>query len=206
MCTSRFTRIILPRTKSPLLGLILGISDEYRMNKIEIGKNRRRIDLNRVCILVFLCVAQFSQAQTIAQDKMQQLQYMIGEWEGTSKQIKDGVVVSEVPASESIKYGLNKHIITIDLTSENLLLHTVITHLNGLIPLVLPVINFGIDCYGDSICSCTRLGHCLFGHTQRYGRTQCCHLWYHIGSRTCKIDQRNRLGNHRQWPRNLGQI
>jgi len=98
------------------------------MNKIEIGKNRRRIDLNRVCILVFLCVAQFSQAQTIAQDKMQQLQYMIGEWEGTSKQIKDGVVVSEVPASESIKYGLNKHIITIDLTSENLLLHTVITY------------------------------------------------------------------------------
>jgi hypothetical protein len=128
MCASRFTRIILPRTKSPLLGLILGISDEYRMNKIEIGKNRRRIDLNRVCILVFLCVAQFSQAQTIAQDKMQQLQYMIGEWEGTSKQIKDGVVVSEVPASESIKYGLNKHIITIDLTSENLLLHTVIIY------------------------------------------------------------------------------
>ncbi|MFK8045334.1 MAG: hypothetical protein AB8B72_07560 [Crocinitomicaceae bacterium] len=77
--------------------------------------------------LLFLTIANsgFSQS-SVKQEKMAQLSFMVGDWVGTSKTIKNDSVVSEVPALQKIKYDLNKHIIIIDLRSETLQLHTII--------------------------------------------------------------------------------
>ncbi|MEM6516122.1 MAG: hypothetical protein AAF688_08050 [Bacteroidota bacterium] len=57
---------------------------------------------------------------------MKQLDFMVGEWLGTSKTIKSDTVFSEIPAYEKIDYKLDGNIITIDLSSKSLQLHTVI--------------------------------------------------------------------------------
>lgn len=57
---------------------------------------------------------------------MQKLDFLIGEWIGISKSYKEGKVTNQVSAFEKIQYGLDKNIITIDLNSESLQLHTVI--------------------------------------------------------------------------------
>lgn len=64
--------------------------------------------------------------QSIKQEKMEALSFMVGDWVGTSKVIKDGKVDKEVPAFQKISYDLNKHIIVIELQSELLQLHTII--------------------------------------------------------------------------------
>ncbi len=64
--------------------------------------------------------------QNPKQEKMALLNYMIGDWVGTSTAYENGSVTREVPAYESIQYSLDQHIITIDLKSETLVLHTVI--------------------------------------------------------------------------------
>lgn len=72
----------------------------------------------------FLSFSAFS--QTPKQDKMQQLSYMTGDWIGTSKVYKNGLVTKEVPAFEKISYDLDNTILVIQLKSESLQLHTII--------------------------------------------------------------------------------
>ena len=64
--------------------------------------------------------------QSIKQEKMDALYFMIGDWVGTSKVYKDRLIDNEVPAYQKISYDLNKHIIVIELQSELLQLHTII--------------------------------------------------------------------------------
>lgn len=65
-------------------------------------------------------------SQTLRQEKMSNLKFLVGEWIGTSMSYKDGKVTNKVSAFEKIEYGLDGNILTIDLNSETLQLHTVI--------------------------------------------------------------------------------
>ena len=76
--------------------------------------------------LTFTVVLSTGQSQTLKQEKMNQLNYMVGEWVGTSSSFENGVKTKEVPAYEKISYDLDKHILVIELKSESLQLHTII--------------------------------------------------------------------------------
>lgn len=78
--------------------------------------------MNRL-VIVFII---FFVSLSFAQKEIQKLDFMVGEWIGTSTTIKADTVFSKVPAFEAISYKLDKNIITIDLASESLKLHTVI--------------------------------------------------------------------------------
>jgi len=86
--------------------------------------NQLRI-LSPVFILILFNTSNVLFAQTTAADKMAELSFMIGDWKGSSKSY-DGKNVKEVTAHEIVQYKLDKHIITIDLESQSLKLHTVI--------------------------------------------------------------------------------
>lgn len=78
---------------------------------------------------VFLITAILSQlvySQNTKQEQMGKLAFMVGNWVGVSKGFEDGKVVREEPAYEKITYKVDQHIITIDLHSESLQLHTVL--------------------------------------------------------------------------------
>lgn len=81
-------------------------------------------NINKFIILVMLSTLSFG--QTIRQEKMNNLKFLVGDWVGISTSYEDGKVKNQVSASENIKYGLDGNIITIDLHSEALQLHTVI--------------------------------------------------------------------------------
>ncbi len=82
--------------------------------------------LKNILIIITLLYTTTMTAQSIKQEKMNDLAYMVGEWVGTASTFKDGKLETEIPAYQSIKYAVNKSIITIDLHSEALQLHTVI--------------------------------------------------------------------------------
>jgi hypothetical protein len=67
-------------------------------------------------------------AQSLKQEKMNQLSYLVGEWVGTTKIFKDGVVTKEGAAYEKISYDLDKSILVIELNTEFLQLHTIVTY------------------------------------------------------------------------------
>jgi len=77
-------------------------------------------------LIAFLCLFGSASAQTIKQEKMAQLSFMIGDWVGTSKLYENGATTSEVPAYQKISYDLDSSIIVIELKSELLQLHTII--------------------------------------------------------------------------------
>ena len=79
----------------------------------------------KLFILVFLNSG-FSFAQSIQQEKMAQLDFMVGEWVGTSKTYANGKLNKEIPAFENIAYDLDSSILVLQLNSESLLLHTII--------------------------------------------------------------------------------
>jgi len=78
------------------------------------------------CLLFMLFIGLSIHAQTIQQEKMKKLSFMVGEWVGTSTSFKNDSIVKQVAAFEKVTYKLAKNIITIDLNSESLQLHTVI--------------------------------------------------------------------------------
>lgn len=78
------------------------------------------------CLLLFLSFNTFAMGQSTSQEKMQQLSFMVGDWVGISTTYKDGEIDQQVPAFQKIQYAVDKSIITIDLHSESLQLHTVI--------------------------------------------------------------------------------
>jgi len=75
---------------------------------------------------LFLFQINLISAQSLKKEKMVQLDYMVGEWVGTSSSYKNGELINQVPAFEKISYDLNKSIIVIELNSETLKLHTII--------------------------------------------------------------------------------
>ncbi len=75
-------------------------------------------------ILIFLYGS--VSAQNLSQEKMEQLNFLIGEWIGTSKIIENGVMTKQGSAYEKISYDLDKSILVIELNTEFLQLHTVI--------------------------------------------------------------------------------
>ncbi|MGD1843954.1 MAG: hypothetical protein ACFB10_01000 [Salibacteraceae bacterium] len=77
-------------------------------------------------LLLCLCFFKPLAAQSVKQEKMQNLSYLIGEWVGTSTTYKDGKVDQQVPAFEKISYDLNQSILVIELNSATLQLHTII--------------------------------------------------------------------------------
>ena len=79
-------------------------------------------------LMIFLCIMVISSisGQTLRQKKMEKLNFMIGEWVGTSTSFKNDTISKQVPAFEKISYSLDKNLITIDLHSQSLQLHTVI--------------------------------------------------------------------------------
>lgn len=82
---------------------------------------------NLIFLLFVLTLGtQVCSGQASAREKMEQLQFMVGEWVGTSTSYENDSIVKQLPAYERISYQLDQHIITIDLRSESLSLHTVI--------------------------------------------------------------------------------
>lgn len=76
--------------------------------------------------LLFFLALNATLGQSVQQEKMKQLNYMIGDWLGTSTLYKNDTIDKQVPAFEKIAYKLDQNIITIDLQSESLQLHTII--------------------------------------------------------------------------------
>ena len=76
-------------------------------------------------LLLFFTLQHVS-SQTTKQEQMSKLKFMVGNWVGVSKSFENGKVVKEIPAYEKIAYKVDGHIITIDLHSESLQLHTVL--------------------------------------------------------------------------------
>lgn len=67
--------------------------------------------------------------QNTQQEMMANLQFMTGEWIGTSSSFgSNGEISNQVAAFQNIEYGLSKSVILIDLHSESLQLHTVIRY------------------------------------------------------------------------------
>lgn len=92
------------------------------MNFINLAFNLRY----RFCVSFFLFTLTTSFAQTITQEKMQKLSFMVGEWIGTSTGYDNDTISNQIPAFEKVSYKLDRNIITIDLHSEKLQLHTII--------------------------------------------------------------------------------
>lgn len=59
---------------------------------------------------------------------MEQLNFMIGEWVGTSKVYENGIVTKQGSAYENISYDLDKSILVIELNTEFLQLHTIVIY------------------------------------------------------------------------------
>lgn len=77
-------------------------------------------------VLVFLASPVF--AQNIKKDKMEQLNFLVGEWIGTSKIYENGIVTRQGYAYEKISYDLDKSILVIELNTEFLQLRTIINY------------------------------------------------------------------------------
>ncbi len=86
--------------------------------------NQKALKNSLTIVLIFLVHSIF--AQSLKQEKMEQLDFMVGEWVGTTKIYEDGVVVREGSAHENIAYDLDKNILVIELNTEFLQLHTVV--------------------------------------------------------------------------------
>ena len=77
-----------------------------------------------LAITLFSC--SFSFAQKVVKTEMEKLSFMVGDWVGTSTVITKDTISKQGPAFEKIEYKLDKKIITLDLNSAFLQLHTVI--------------------------------------------------------------------------------
>lgn len=80
---------------------------------------------NYLLSLITFLMTSVSFGQTIQQEKIQNLSFMIGNWEGISTSYTNDTISSQIPATTQISYKLDKTIITLDLQSESLQLHTV---------------------------------------------------------------------------------
>lgn len=79
-------------------------------------------------VLTLLIGIQLTSAQekNETQIQMSKLDFMVGDWIGTTKAFSNQELTSEHPAYQAIHYNLDAHIIEINLKSPTLQLHTVI--------------------------------------------------------------------------------
>jgi len=77
-----------------------------------------------IILLLFGSISVMGQTQE--QNNMEQLNFMIGEWIGVSSIMDNDTILKQGPIFEKIEYKLDKNLITIDLNSSMLQLHTVI--------------------------------------------------------------------------------
>lgn len=77
-------------------------------------------------LIVFFLLTNSIFSQNEKQEKMELLNFMVGEWIGTSKVYKDGVISKQGSAYQKISYDLDKSILVIELNTEFLQLHTII--------------------------------------------------------------------------------
>ena len=77
-------------------------------------------------IVWVMLVSNATFSQSVAQDKMGKLKFMVGEWIGTTTVLEEGVVTKKGSAFQRISYDLEGHLIVIELNSEFLQLLTVI--------------------------------------------------------------------------------
>lgn len=78
------------------------------------------------CYIAFIFLFNSAFGQNLKQEKMEQLNFMIGEWIGTTKVYENGVVSKQGSAYQKITYDLDKSILVIKLNTEFLQLHTII--------------------------------------------------------------------------------
>lgn len=75
-------------------------------------------------ILLFLAATVGAQKQ----EQMEQLNYLVGEWIGTTTIYKNGEVLKQGAAFEKIAYDLDRSILVIELNTEFLQLRTIINY------------------------------------------------------------------------------
>ena len=80
------------------------------------------------CFVVLFFLGNSVLAQNVKQEKMEQLNFLIGEWVGTTKIYENGVVTKQGAAYENISYDLDKSILVIELNTEFLQLHTIVNY------------------------------------------------------------------------------
>ena len=82
--------------------------------------------LKLICFfgLLFSCHSIFCQSES--KEKMQKLNFLVGEWIGTSTIYEAGKVSKQVSAFEKISYDLDGSILVVELNTEILKLHTII--------------------------------------------------------------------------------
>lgn len=79
-----------------------------------------------ICILANLLLTTSAVCQSKSESAMKNLSFVVGDWVGVSTTYKNDSILKQVPAFQKISFGLDTNIITIDLMSETLQLHTVI--------------------------------------------------------------------------------
>ena len=94
------------------------------MIKVSDMRFRKTSNYLYLIVLIFLCNSVFG--QNLMQEKMEQLNFLVGEWVGTSKVYENGLVARQGAAYEKISYDLDKSILVIELNTEFLQLHTII--------------------------------------------------------------------------------
>ena len=75
-----------------------------------------------------LCLSFQGKAQKEEKEPMSKLAFMTGNWQGTSTSYKDDGTSASVKAQEHIQYIMDSTLITLDLNSPSLRLHTVIRY------------------------------------------------------------------------------
>ena len=80
------------------------------------------------CFIVLLFLHSPVCAQNLIQEKMAQLQFLVGEWIGTTTVYENGVVSRQGAAFEKISYDLDRSILVIELNTEFLQLRTIDTY------------------------------------------------------------------------------
>lgn len=89
---------------------------------------RYRKTLKYISLIIFFFLSNSVFGQNQKKEKMEQLNFLIGEWVGTTKIYEDGIVTKQGSAYENISYDLDKSILVIELNTEFLQLHTIINY------------------------------------------------------------------------------
>lgn len=84
--------------------------------------------LNYLIPIILLFFSSSLYSQSVKQDKMEALSFMVGEWIGTTTVIENGVIAKEGAAFQRINFDMDKHILVIELNSEFLQLRTIVNY------------------------------------------------------------------------------
>ncbi|WP_092982916.1 hypothetical protein [Robiginitalea myxolifaciens] len=77
-------------------------------------------------LLLLLILSSSTYGQNKKAEMMEKLDFLVGEWIGTTRIYENGKVTREGAAYEKISYDLEKNILVIELNTEFLQLHTIV--------------------------------------------------------------------------------